>query len=757
MVTREFRQTLDKQMSDIFRASRAAFYRDRNSAISEIMTQIGAALDCAIGTLRVLDRRFSGGPTLVLEWYYGCDDAWKERTRYLNLDADSIMVDAFTQQTVLACADILDPSARLHYTEFAHALNMRATICVPVGEYLGVAAFYRHTTTEFTSSQKRFCKAMADFLADMILRFDHQDRVEVLRDLSKTLSKHRDVRQLSQDLVELVNERFNVETTGLFLATHDHMGELCLLRTAVAGVPDDWFPDELYRPGEWMTGKAFQWGKTMFSDAMDDHPDSMPASNRKYSERLSSGVVQHQISIPLHGSQGVLGVLRVMNKLDRSGKLSTSGFTVEDVNFLETVGCIAATSIEHAQLIERAQRLTGTLSALQQTAKANADFVGKAVDEVICSVASIAKGLGYADYVTVITLNEDTKVMETRYQDLSSALAQEYMWVGGTTQSVIASGKRQVFTNVSISNSDIGIASDSQEEDIRAYVVMPLIARNRRLGAMLLYSKRAGTYSDAFELELIETCASHIAVALDNYRVYSRAQAVLTRRAADNERQRLEDDLHHLLNVFTLNIIYELERVQELLDSQRHDEAREFLDGVCKASWYAYDELRNVFRSLSDSRLMRNGLADALLHSMEHIKGYDRINHIVTLDERLNPVIELAVYRIAQGALTNALKHAGLDELKDGRVWVVLRMVEESDERNGCGKRLVLVVRDNGRGFDTTTLGYSVRSFGVPRMRELARKIHAEFKITSHAGAFGTEISLSVPIRNHDEVANEND
>jgi len=96
---------------------------------------------------------------------------------------------------------------------------------------------------------------------------------------------------------------------------------------------------------------------------------------------------------------------------------------------------------------------------------------------------------------------------------------------------------------------------------------------------------------------------------------------------------------------------------------------------------------------------------------------------------RLPPRAQAEALRIAQEALTNVRRHA------DATVVLVRAAVE-----NG---RLVLVVQDNGRGFDPSAVGRS--AFGIASMRERAALIGGEVRIESRPRD-GTRISLFVPV-----------
>ena len=85
-------------------------------------------------------------------------------------------------------------------------------------------------------------------------------------------------------------------------------------------------------------------------------------------------------------------------------------------------------------------------AALHQTAKVNAELVGKAVVEIIQSVASIVKNFGYADAVSIVTINQNRKSFETRYDDLHIGIpAHERIRIGGRTHMQLFKGESKLY------------------------------------------------------------------------------------------------------------------------------------------------------------------------------------------------------------------------------------------------------------------------------------------------------------------------
>ena len=94
--------------------------------------------------------------------------------------------------------------------------------------------------------------------------------------------------------------------------------------------------------------------------------------------------------------------------------------------------------------------------------------------------------------------------------------------------------------------------------------------------------------------------------------------------------------------------------------------------------------------------------------------------------------MEQHLLRIAQEAVTNALKHAGAS-----RIGVKLHLE---------ARQIHLRISDNGCGFDRQDVfSSSAGHFGVLGMRERAERLGGELRLTSNPGE-GTEVEVTVPL-----------
>jgi signal transduction histidine kinase len=141
-------------------------------------------------------------------------------------------------------------------------------------------------------------------------------------------------------------------------------------------------------------------------------------------------------------------------------------------------------------------------------------------------------------------------------------------------------------------------------------------------------------------------------------------------------------------------------------------------------------ETRRALQALRAAPLDDLGLALAVRNLAESTAKRGGLKLELAIDELdpLGPEVEQQVYRIAQEALTNALKHSGADRLR-------VAMTTRDGE-------LILTVEDNGRGLDTDVLSANGH-YGLRGMQERADLIGAFLEVTG--GQQGAAVRLRVP------------
>ncbi len=230
--------------------------------------------------------------------------------------------------------------------------------------------------------------------------------------------------------------------------------------------------------------------------------------------------------------------------------------------------------------------------------------------------------------------------------------------------------------------------------------------------------------------EILTLFASHAAIALTNARLYERSREL----SALEERARLARELHDAVSQKLFSIRAHARAATIHASRQSCESAIREMEAVATLGAEAHAELRAVIDGLAPPDLAAGGLADSLRRYAELAGRAHGVPVIFSAADRELPSqgvrIDAAMYRVAQEALHNALRHAHATE-----VLVSLRKV---------GRKMVLEVADDGRGFapDAPSAG-----LGLASMRERAAAVGGSLVIRSNARAgTGTRVRMSVPL-----------
>lgn len=196
--------------------------------------------------------------------------------------------------------------------------------------------------------------------------------------------------------------------------------------------------------------------------------------------------------------------------------------------------------------------------------------------------------------------------------------------------------------------------------------------------------------------------------------------------AQEAERARIARELHDEVGQTLTAIALRAERAAGLVDRAAQSQAlAEIADTVQRS----LEDVHRIGRELRPEALDDLGLVNALIALCSRVDGHGGLHVRRELAWQLPPLsaeVELVIYRVAQEALTNALRHAHANIVTVGLV-------------AGEGS-VVLTVRDDGHG-----LPRDVHERGLTGMRERAMLIGAELEVEASPGK-GTEVVLRVPV-----------
>ncbi len=246
-------------------------------------------------------------------------------------------------------------------------------------------------------------------------------------------------------------------------------------------------------------------------------------------------------------------------------------------------------------------------------------------------------------------------------------------------------------------------------------------------GAFYLTDKvDAPEFSDG-DQELIQTFAAHAALALENARLHERSREL----SIVEERNRLARELHDAVTQKLFGLVLAAESGAALIDRDA-EQAGVQLRLVRELAREAMEELRSVIVHLRPAALESQGLAVALGKHVDVLRRTHKRAIALSIegDAAVAAAVEGDAFRIAQEALHNALRHAGLE----AAIAVTLRC-EPGD--------LELVVSDDGTGFDAASSDARARRLGLVTMAERAHAAGGTLQIESAPGA-GTTVRLVV-------------
>lgn len=258
------------------------------------------------------------------------------------------------------------------------------------------------------------------------------------------------------------------------------------------------------------------------------------------------------------------------------------------------------------------------------------------------------------------------------------------------------------------------------------------------VGVLNVHTRARRDFSER-DVRLLTSIGSLVAGAIHQARMHSRlaarerAHERFTEQiiaAQESERRRLAADIHDGITQRLCSLRFHLDAAAAALTGASAFAAAQLVRARELAD-LTFDEARAAINGLRPPVLDDLGLADGLT-SLARTVG--EVEVVVEADEcRLPEHVEIALYRVAQEALQNVVKHARAE-----RVNLRLR----------CGGAEVLLeVSDDGRGMATATAvpGDGTGGYGMSGMTERAELIGGRLEVRSRPGS-GTTVVARIPM-----------
>ena len=202
-------------------------------------------------------------------------------------------------------------------------------------------------------------------------------------------------------------------------------------------------------------------------------------------------------------------------------------------------------------------------------------------------------------------------------------------------------------------------------------------------------------------------------------------------RAQEAERQRLARQMHDGPAQALSNFILQTEIAMRLFDVDQA-KAKEELATMKGAATTTFQKVRDFIFELRPMMLDDLGLTPTLTRFVEAFKeqaGMDIRLTVSGLEQRLEPYLEVMIFRAVQELLSNAQRHS-----QAVQVWVQID-ASEADVK--------VSVDDNGKGFDAGAVEEK-GGMGLKVIRDRVEMLGGQMEIDSTVGK-GTRVSFEIP------------
>jgi signal transduction histidine kinase len=433
---------------------------------------------------------------------------------------------------------------------------------------------------------------------------------------------------------------------------------------------------------------------------------------------------------PMTTFLGVPVLLRgtVYGNLYLTEKAGGGTFTDEDEELTQLLAAQAAVAIENARLHESSSRWLRQLESLNEIGNALAAQIE--LEPVLEIVAARLRGLIHARVLLIALLDgSGTPRIAAAVGEGSDDLLGARLELDSSKLGRVIERGRSERVDALSEDPEVDQSFVSGKGFVTGLYV-PLIVEGRAIGAIVAHDREGSDPRFGSEdLRVGESLAQRAAIAVDLSQRVSREAIRRVVEGQELERARLARELHDETGQALTSILLGLRSLESTLESA---DAPAALASVRELVVSTLHDVRKLAVELRPAALDDFGLGPAI----ERLVDTHRRDASVAVDleiqlggERLPADVETTMYRIVQEALTNTTKHAGAT-----RISVLVTRTPNA---------AVLVVEDDGRGFDPTDANDGL---GLAGMRERVALVDGRLRIETGSEA-GTTIAAEIPLR----------
>ena len=277
---------------------------------------------------------------------------------------------------------------------------------------------------------------------------------------------------------------------------------------------------------------------------------------------------------------------------------------------------------------------------------------------------------------------------------------------------------------------------------ISSVLIVPLQVQGHVIGTLGLTRDRGGSSYTHDDQVLLQNIADRAAMSIQNARLFEQVQGAreqleaLSKRlleVQEAERRALTTELHDRVGQNLTGLSINLQNMKALLSQEEAQELASKFDDAQALVEDTTRQIRAIMAELYLPELEDYGLAAALETYAERAASrgnLELITDLPDLDPALPMDVRVALFRAAQEAISNVLKHADATQLEISL--------------HGNNGRVHLRVEDDGKGFDPNTASQKeAQTWGLKIMHERIESIGGTVQIDSEPGE-GTRVTFEI-------------
>jgi len=434
------------------------------------------------------------------------------------------------------------------------------------------------------------------------------------------------------------------------------------------------------------------------------------------------------LGVPILAGERQLGQIYLTDKID------ADEFNEDDEKIIQMLAAYAAAAIQNARLYKHLKERDVALTRRSEDLALMNDFASTLtasleLDEILNKTLALVMNYMKVEAGEIFLLEDDKNTLRLV---LHRGQAAEAFWTRTRFKlddgfiGVVAKNREPLISH-NLADDLRFVRKAVVKAGFRQIACIPLESTENMVG-VLSVATRSKTPIDEHDIRLLTAVANWAALAIENARLHQNAR----RLAVLEERERIGMDLHDGIIQSIFGVGLSLENISHLV----RENPQKAQDGIK----HAIDDLNQTIRDLRayildlrPRQLNGESLMDGLKRLVTEYRAHTLSEAILTgPQDGLNNFPQshaTVLFHICQESLANAAKHAGAKRV-DISVW------ETSD-------RVLMEVRDNGRGFDMETMTSSL-GHGLANMQTRARNVGGEVDISSKRNE-GTTVLAWVP------------